>query len=56
MIIKNQMSVEMIMIAQNKFSDCILVKLKIKKTISNAINKLIICCPLNTIGFTDINP
>ncbi len=55
-IIKKPMSVEIIMIAQNKFSDCNFVNENIKKIINNPINKFIKCCPLNVIGFPDISP
>ena len=55
-IIKKPIRVEIIIIAQNKFSDCNFVKENIKKTINNPINKFIKCCPLNVIGFPDIRP
>jgi len=48
--------IEIIIIAQNKFSDCNFVKENIKKIINNPINKFIRCCALNVMGLPDINP
>ena len=56
MIIKKPIRVEIIIMAQNKFSDCNLAKENIKKIINIPMSKFIKCWPLNVMGLPDINP